>query len=64
MVYEVLTPGTRLLITDSPVLVKQTTGVALEIMYRRPPQPLIDLADRSERAVSIRFLIYAGSARP
>ena len=36
--YQILTPGTTLLITDAPVLAKRTTGVALSIMNADSPQ--------------------------
>jgi lipoprotein-anchoring transpeptidase ErfK/SrfK len=36
--YDILTPGTTLLITDAPVLPKRTTGVALSIMNADKPQ--------------------------
>ncbi len=35
--YEILTPGTTLLITAAPVLEQETTGVALNIMNSDPP---------------------------
>lgn len=36
-VYETLTPGTTLLVTDAPVLAQRTTGVAMNIMNTDPP---------------------------
>jgi hypothetical protein len=35
--YEILAPGTTLLVTDAPVLEQQTTGVALNIMNSDQP---------------------------
>jgi hypothetical protein len=37
--YEILTPGTTLLVTDAPILEQQTTGVALNIMNSDQPEP-------------------------
>ena len=37
--YEILTPGTTLLVTDAPILEQQTTGVALNIMNSDQPDP-------------------------
>jgi hypothetical protein len=37
--YEILEPGTTLLVTDAPVLEQQTTGVALNIMNSDQPEP-------------------------
>jgi hypothetical protein len=36
--YNILTPGTTLLVTDAPVLEQQTTGVALNIMNSDQPE--------------------------
>ncbi len=36
-VYESLTPGTTLLVTDAPVLAQKTTGVAMNIMNTDRP---------------------------
>ena len=37
--YEILAPGTTLLVTDAPVFEQQTTGVALNIMNSDQPEP-------------------------
>jgi hypothetical protein len=37
--YEILAPGTTLLVTDAPILEQQTTGVALNIMNLDQPEP-------------------------
>jgi hypothetical protein len=37
--YEILEPGTTLLVTDAPILEQQTTGVALNIMNSDQPEP-------------------------
>jgi hypothetical protein len=37
--YEILAPGTTLLVTDAPILEQQTTGVALNIMNSDQPEP-------------------------
>jgi hypothetical protein len=36
--YEILAPGTTLLVTDAPILEQQTTGVALNIMNSDQPE--------------------------
>ena len=36
--YDILTPGTTLLVTDAPILEQQTTGVALNIMNSDQPE--------------------------
>ncbi|OYV18005.1 MAG: hypothetical protein CG438_1179, partial [Methylococcaceae bacterium NSP1-1] len=37
--YDILAPGTTLLVTDAPILEQQTTGVALNIMNSDQPEP-------------------------
>jgi lipoprotein-anchoring transpeptidase ErfK/SrfK len=37
-IYEILTPGTTMLVTDAPVLEEQTTGVALNVMNADAPK--------------------------
>ena len=37
-VYEILTPGTTMLVTDAPVLEEETTGVALNVMNADAPR--------------------------
>jgi hypothetical protein len=37
-VYDILSPGTTLLVTDAPVLEEKTTGVALNVMNADAPR--------------------------
>jgi hypothetical protein len=37
-VYEILAPGTTLLVTDAPVLEEKTTNVALNVMNADAPR--------------------------